>query len=90
MSKMTKAEIQSAIIAAQSAVKAGREGDTVSRDKFMTDLFVAAGYWPVSRNPSTAEFRGERVPVKMLRMPSGRAVRWERRWSAAEIWAAQI
>lgn len=73
---------------AQLAVREDARGDVVARDKAILDLFVVVGYWKVSRNPSVAEFRGEAVPPKMLRMPAGRAVPWPRRWTAIEAWAS--
>ncbi len=89
MTRMTQQEIESAAIAARTAVEADRRHDVVARNAALMDLFGAAGYWPVPRNPTTAEFRGERVPAKMLRMPNGaRALKWDRRMEAAQAWAS--
>lgn len=88
MSKMTEKEITYAKIAGQAAVEADRRGDTVAREAAMKDLFVAAGYWLQSRQPTVAEFRGDAVPPKMVRMPAGRSVPWSsKRYAAAEAWA---
>lgn len=88
MTKMTAQEIESAKIAARAAVEFDRRHDCAARDRAMRDLFVAAGYWRQERDLSTAAFRGERVPPKMIRMPAGRSVEWSsKRFAAAEAWA---
>ena len=61
----------------------------VARDQAMRDLWVAAGYWLQERELSTAAFRGERVPPKMIRMPAGRSLPWRTGlWRSAKAWAA--
>ena len=88
MRKMTEKEITSARIAGKAAVEADRRGDTVAREAAMRDLFVSAGYWLQSRQPTVSEYRGDAVPPKMVRMPVGRSVPWAtKRSQAAEAWA---
>jgi hypothetical protein len=86
--RMTSTERRSAIVAARAAVEADRIHDTVARNAAMRDLWGVAGYWLTPRTPSTAEFRGESIPLKMIRMPGGRSIRWNTgRFRAAEAWA---
>lgn len=89
MSKlMTQAEIQSAKTAGAAAVEADRRGDVTARAQALNDLFAAAGYWMQPRTLTTAEYRGDALLPKMLRMPHGaRAVPWSSRFKAAEAWA---
>lgn len=85
---MTTKEITSAKIAGKAALDADRKGDVIARERAMQDLFAAAGYWLNSRRPTVAEFRGDAVPPKMVRMPVGRSVPWSsKRYHAAEAWA---
>ena len=88
MTKMSATEINSAKIAAREAAEYDRRGDAAARDRAITALFVAAGYWKQSRTPSVAEFRGAAVPPKMIRMPEGRSVPWTKRFDAVSAWAA--
>lgn len=86
MTRLTQAEIQSAKIAAKAVVEAK---DALSRKMALNQLFVAAGYWRAERNLSTAAFRGETIPPRMVRMPAGRSVLWDtKRLDAAKAWAA--
>ena len=88
MTKMTDKQIARAKIAGAAAVEADRRGDVVARDRALSDLWNAVGYWMQPKQLTTAEFRGDALPPKMVRMPNGaRAVLWSRRFRAAEAWA---
>jgi len=84
MSKMTEAQINSAKIAAKAAAYADNRGDVVAREEAMNDLFVAAGYWKDVRGLNV-----RLMPPKMVRMPAGRSVPWEKkRYDAMQAWAS--
>ena len=87
---ITTSQRERAISAAQRAVEADRINDTVGRNAALVDLWVAVGYWLQRRTPTTAEFRGERTPPKMIRMPKGPSKPWSTHgWTAAITWAAE-
>ena len=86
MKAYTIEQAHAALCAAKSAVRADAKGDTTARDRAISDLWNAVGYWMQPRG--TAEFRGDAVPPKMIRLPNGgRAVSWDRRWKAVAAWA---
>lgn len=90
MSRITAEERMRAIGSARTAVEADRRGDVATRDRALADLWAAVGYWLQPRQLTTAEYRGERVSPKMIRMPQGPSIRWQSgRWRSAEAWAQE-
>ena len=86
---MTTNERQSAHTAARAAITLDKSGDAAGRDRAMADLWAAVGYWRTHRISTTAEYRGESIPPKMIRFPNGRAQPWRtHRNRAARAWAA--
>jgi len=86
---MTTNERKSAYTAAFTAITLDKAGDAAGRDRAMADLWAAAGYWRTPRTSTTAEYRGESLPPKMIRFPSGRSQPWRtHRTLAAQAWAA--
>jgi hypothetical protein len=87
--KLTQADRDRATQIARRAQAADNRGDTVARNKAAEELWVAVGYWLQPRTLTTAEYRGERLPPRMIRMPAGRSLPWvTRKWDAVAAWAA--
>lgn len=86
---MTTPERTAAHIAAQRYLQAARDTDTAAMSQAEADLFSATGYWLQRRTWTVAEYRGESIPPKMIRMPHGRSIAWGRRAVAIAAWAAE-
>ena len=88
---MNNHNIKSAITAARAAVEFDLQHDVSTRNKALICLWDAAEYWLTPRRYTTAEYRGDRVPPKMIRMPGKqRNLRWAgNQMRAARAWAAE-
>jgi hypothetical protein len=88
--KMTEEEKTRAKHSAQAAVAADLQNDCAARDRALGELWGIAGYWLSPRILTTAEYRGEYLPPKMIRMPVGRSVQWgTRKYQAMRAWATK-
>ena len=79
---------RSAILAAGLAMIHDKRNDAAGRDQQIRNLWAAIGYHAQPRG--SAEYRGDSLPPRMLRLPHGGRVPWGRRWRAVRAWADLI
>lgn len=84
----TKVTRRTAALYGRAAIDAARRGDNAALDIELGRLWGVMGYWLTPRRMTTAEFRGESLPPRMIRFPSGRSRRWlGNQMAAAKAWA---
>ena len=79
---------RSAILAAGLAMIHDHRNDSAGRDHQIRALWDAIGYHAQPRG--SAEYRGDCLPPRMFRLPSGGRVPWHRRWHAVRAWVGII